>query len=107
MFVKLLVKFDLEFDLKLEIFDGKNLGLFDLPGKHENFGANFGANFGENFVNFVSYFAICFGNFVQQKGSAKGFQEQFRWWANLRKLARKMGWSCSYCSRLFSFPATA
>ena len=57
MFVKLLVKFDLEFGLKFEISDGKNLvkiggGTF-LPARKaqgnfgENFGANFGANFGE------------------------------------------------------------
>ena len=46
-FVKFLVKFDLEFGLKFEIADGKNLvnfggGLFYLPGKHEKSGANFG-----------------------------------------------------------------
>ena len=67
--------FDLQFDLKLEISDGENLvkiwgGLFCLPGTHEKkfganfFGANFGAIFGLNFATF-------FGNFVQQKGSAK------------------------------------
>ena len=40
------------------------------------FGANFGANFGENFGKFVSNFATCFGNFVQQKGGANRFQDK-------------------------------
>ena len=37
----------------------------------ENFGANFEENFGEIFGNCVSNSATSFGNFVQQKGSAK------------------------------------
>ena len=76
--MKFLVTFDLEFDLKFEISDGKNLvkfwGRTVLPSRKadfgENFGANFGANFGEIFGNFVSDFATFFGSFVQQKGGA-------------------------------------
>ena len=84
--MKFLVKFDLEFDLKFEHSDGKNLVKFwgeDFSTCQEStniFGANFGANFGPNFGNFVSNFATFFGNFVQQKGGAKKhptFQELF------------------------------
>ena len=76
--MKCLVKFDLEFDLKFEISDGKNLVKFGgrtfLPARKActiNFGATFGANFGENFGNIVSNFTTFFGNFVQQRGGAK------------------------------------
>ena len=55
------VNFDLEFDLKFEISDGKNMVIFggggDFSTCHESakhFGANFGANFG-NFANFVTF----------------------------------------------------
>ena len=55
MFVKLLVTFDLEFNLKFEISAGKNLVKFwgeDFSTCQQstgNFGANFGADFGANF----------------------------------------------------------
>ena len=74
--MKFLVKFHLEFDLKLEISDGKNLvkfwGRTFLPARKstKKNGVNFGANFGANFGNFVSNFATFWGNFVQQKGGA-------------------------------------
>ena len=70
------MKFNLEFDLKFEISDGKNLvtfggGLSYLPGKHRKsqgeFRGKFRSNFRENFGNFVSSLATFFGNFVQQK----------------------------------------
>ena len=60
---------DVEFDLKFEISDGKNLVKLgenfstcrESTGKFgENFGANFAANFSENFGNFVSNFATFF-----------------------------------------------
>ena len=61
--MKLLVKFDLEFDLKFEISDGKNLVKFGrrtfLPARKareisdrisgQNFGARFRENFGTSF----------------------------------------------------------
>ena len=70
-------EFDLEFDLKFEFSDGKNLVKFwvrtFLPARKarkRNWG-NFGANFVKHFGNFVSNFAVFFfGNFVQQKGGA-------------------------------------
>ena len=75
--MKYLVTFDLEFDLKFEISDGKNLvkfgGRASLPAREarnirRHSGRISGANFRENFGNFVSYFATFFGNFIQQKG---------------------------------------
>ena len=81
--MKCLVKFDLEFDLKFEISDGKNLVKFggedsstckESTGNFgENFGANFGANFGRNFGNFVSNFATfsetSFSRFALSQGT--------------------------------------
>ena len=74
--MKFLVKFDLGFDLKFEISDGKKLvkfgrRTFDLPGKHGKFRREFRGKFRRNFGNFVSNFATFFGNFIQQKGGAK------------------------------------
>ena len=73
--MKFLLTFDLEFDLKFEISDGKNLvnfmgRTFYLPGKHEKFRGKFRTKFRRNFGNFVSNFPTFFGNFVQQKGGA-------------------------------------
>ena len=71
------MKFNLEFDLKFEISDGKNLvkfggGLFYLPGKHGKFRGEFRGKFSEkisetSFQNFATFFR----NFVRQKGGAK------------------------------------
>ena len=75
--VKCLVKFDLDFDLKLEISDGKNLVKFgrttflSARKAREISGQNLWGNFGESFGNFVSNLATFFANFIQQKGGAK------------------------------------
>ena len=75
------MKFDLEFDLKSEISDGKDLvkfwGRTFLPARKaqanfgENFGATFGANFGDIFGNFVSNFAIFFRKLRSAEGQCK------------------------------------
>ena len=66
--MKYLVKFDLEFDLKFEISDGKHLvkflGRTFLPGSTGNFG-----EFRGNFGNFVSNFATFF---VRKLRSSEG-----------------------------------
>ena len=74
------MKFYLEFDLKFEISDGKNLvklgGRTFLPArKARKFQGRFRGKFRSKFRgkfrgNFVSNFATFFGNFVQQKGGA-------------------------------------
>ena len=79
--MKFLVNFDLEFDLKFEISDGKNLvkfgGMTFLPAREARkisgqfSGANFRANFGENFGNFVSNFATFFFFFFRKLRSAE------------------------------------
>ena len=79
-FVKFLVKFALDFDLKFEIsrceksgeiFGG---GPFYLPGKHEKFRGEFRgkfrSKFRRKFQKLRFRFRDFFGNFVQQKGGA-------------------------------------
>ena len=77
--MKFLVKFDVEFDLKLGISDGKNLmkfvrGLFYLPGKHRTFQGEFRGRFRgkyrRSFRKFCFKFRVVFGNFVQQNDDA-------------------------------------
>ena len=70
--MKFLVRFDLEFDLKFEISDGKirwnfGGGLFYLPGKHETFRDEFRRKIRKLRFKFRDFF----GSFVQQKGGAK------------------------------------
>ena len=76
--MKFLVKFYLEFDLRIEVSREDFPTCQESTGNFgENFGATFGANFGENFGNFVSNFATSFGNFVQQKGGANNLAPNF------------------------------
>ena len=68
--MKFLVKFDLEFDLKFEISDGKNLvkfwaRTFPPAGKQ--------SKFRRKIRKLRFRFRDFFGNFVQQKGSAKSW----------------------------------
>ena len=78
-----MAKFDLVFDLKFEISDGKKSGEIwaeDFSACQEgtgnfgeNFGANFGANFGDTFRKLRFEFRDFFSEkFVPQKGGVKG-----------------------------------
>ena len=74
MFVKCLVKFDLEFDLKFEISDGKNLVnvfFFGGGGRERISGQSWGKFSETSFQNS----RLC-PNFVQQKGGANTICKQ-------------------------------